>query len=141
MTEATDELVRQVSAIPQELNAAACFGTPIEHDSRTLIPVARVNFGYGLGFGGGTSSSANPDGEEGAKEEGGGGGGGGGGGSATPVAVIHVEGDNVRIEAIEDKTRLSLAGMTMIAWVSFWALLTARTIVRERSKALRRSEG
>jgi uncharacterized spore protein YtfJ len=137
MTDATDELVRQVSAIPQELGANACFGQPVERDGHTLIPVARVSFGYGLGFGGGTSSSADPDGSESAKEEGGGGGGGGGGGASTPVALIDISESGVKIEPIEDKTRMGLAGITMIAWNLFWILWTVRTVVRERAKVRR----
>ena len=30
-----------------------CFGTPVEREGHTIIPVARVSFGYGMGFGGG----------------------------------------------------------------------------------------
>jgi uncharacterized spore protein YtfJ len=141
MTDATDELVRQVSSIPHELGATACFGEPISREGHTLIPVARVNFGYGLGFGGGTDARTVPA-EDGSSEEthtdsGGGGGGGGGGGSATPVAIIDVSATGVRIEPIEDKTRMALAGITMIAWNLFWALWTVRTLVRERSKIKR----
>jgi uncharacterized spore protein YtfJ len=137
MTEATDELVRQVSSIPQELGAAACFGEPVDKEGHTLIPVARVNFGYGLGFGGGTSTGVSPssDGsEDSTKSEGGAGGGGGGGGSSTPVAVIDVSASGVRIEPIEDKTRIAMAGITMIAWNVFWGLWTIRAVIRERAK-------
>ena len=140
LSDATEELVRQVSAIPQELGAGACFGDPVERDGHTLIPVARVNFGYGLGFGGGSSSNVSPSSNgkaDESKSEGGGGGGGGGGGSSTPVAVIDISSTGVRIEAIEDKTRLALAGITMVAWNVFWALWTARTIVHERARLKR----
>ena len=128
ITETADELVRQVSGIPQELGASACFGEPVVRDGHTLIPVARVNFGYGLGFGGGTSSTegANPDD---AKSEG-----GGGGGSSTPVAVIDISETGVRIEPIEDKTRMAMAGIMMMAWNAFWVMWTIRTVVRERAK-------
>lgn len=139
MTDATDELVRQVSGIPQELGAGACFGEPVEKNGHTLIPVARVSFGYGLGFGGGTSSSADTNGDDPSKEEGGGGGGGGGGGSATPVAIIDISDRGVSIEAIEDKTRLSMAGIMMVAWNVFWVMLTIRAFIHERGK-VRRTE-
>lgn len=137
MTDATDELVRQVSGIPQELGASACFGTPVEKDGHTLIPVARVSFGYGLGFGGGTSSSGDTIGDDPAKEEGGSGGGGGGGGSSTPVAVIDISDRGVSIEPIEDKTRLQMAGIMMVAWNVFWVMWTARSIIHERGKVRR----
>jgi uncharacterized spore protein YtfJ len=131
ITDAADELVRQVSGIPQELGASACFGEAVQRNGHTLIPVARVNFGYGLGFGGGSRSGG---GEQETGSEGGGGGGGGGGGSSTPVAVIDISDEGVRIEPVEDKTRMALAGIMMVAWNAFWVLWTIRTVVRERAK-------
>ncbi|HLB23374.1 MAG TPA: spore germination protein GerW family protein [Dehalococcoidia bacterium] len=136
ITDAADELVRQVSGIPQELGASACFGEAVVRDGHTLIPVARVNFGYGLGFGGGQGKGFEPGepGTVGQSEGSGGGGGGGGGGSSTPVAVIDISESGVRIEPIEDKTRMAMAGITMVAWNAFWVLWTIRTVVRERAK-------
>ena len=136
-TTATDELVREVTGIPKELGAAACFGDPVEREGHTLIPVARVQFGYGLGFGGGMDSHVSPSGngsEETAGAEGGGGGGGGGGGSSTPVAIIDVSDAGVDIKPIEDKTRLGLAIFMMAAWNTFWVLWTVRTFLHERAK-------
>jgi len=133
----TDELVREVTGIPKELGASACFGEPVERDGHMLIPVARVNFGYGLGFGGGSKENFSPS-ENGADEktnsDGGSGGGGGGGGSSTPVAVIDLSSSGVEIRAIEDKTRIALAGVTMVAWNAFWALWTLRTFIRARAQ-------
>src|SRR3990172_3126418 len=127
ITDAADELVRQGRGIPQELGASACFGEAVVRDGHTLIPVARVNFGYGLGFGGGQGKGFEPGepGTVGQSEGSGGGGGGGGGGASTP---------GVGIEPIEDKTRMAMAGITMVAWNAFWVLWTIRTVVRERAK-------
>ncbi len=44
----TDEMVRRIGSIPDDLSAGACFGTPVERDGHMLIPVARINFGYGM---------------------------------------------------------------------------------------------
>lgn len=138
LSNATDELVRVVGGIPQELGASACFGEPVVRDGHTLIPVARVNFGYGLGFGGGSGSNIKPsqNGEAGDTGEGGGGG-GGGGGSASPVAVIDISGDNIVIQPIRDQTRVELASFALAAWASFWLFLTVRTVWRERTKVRR----
>jgi uncharacterized spore protein YtfJ len=138
LTNATDELVRVVGGIPQELGASACFGEPVVRDGHTLIPVARVNFGYGLGFGGGSGSNIKPshNGDTGDTGEGGGGG-GGGGGSASPVAVIDISGDNIVIQPIRDQTRVELASFALAAWASFWLFLTVRTIWRETAKTRR----
>jgi uncharacterized spore protein YtfJ len=130
----TDELVHRLSTIPEEMGASACFGAPVERDGHTLIPVARVSFGYGVGFGRGTGSKSGPS-ENGAT--GGEGGGGGGGGSSTPVAVIDMTSGDVRIEPIMDQTRISVAGITLAAWTTFWLFWTVRTIARQAAKTRR----
>lgn len=53
-------------AVESSATAGAVYGTPIERATRTVVPIARVEFGLGGGAGGG----------------GGGGGGAGGGGSS-----------------------------------------------------------
>jgi uncharacterized spore protein YtfJ len=57
------------------------FGEPIEAHGRTIIPVARVQ--YGLGAGGGGENKSNAEGTAG-------GAGGGGGVKVTPIGVIEV---------------------------------------------------
>jgi len=134
----TDEMVRRIGSIPDDLSAGACFGTPVERDGHTLIPVARINFGYGMGFGGGSGGKGIPGDFATAPETGeGGGGGGGGGGSATPVAIIDITDGDVQIKPVEDTTRITLGAFTMVAWVTFWLFLTARTIGREVAKTRR----
>jgi uncharacterized spore protein YtfJ len=86
----TEELVRQITSIPDQVGASACFGTPVERHGHAVIPVARVTFGYGLGYGRGSGGKDLPSenghiGQDGGEGEGGGGGGGGG---SSPVAVI-----------------------------------------------------
>ena len=134
----TDELVHRLSTIPEEMGASACFGAPVERDGHTLIPVARVSFGYGVGFGRGTGSKTAPSGN-GATGEGGEGegGGGGGGGSSTPVAVIDLTSTDVRIEPIIDQTRISVAGITLAAWMGFWLFWTVRALARQAAQTRR----
>jgi uncharacterized spore protein YtfJ len=132
----TEELIRQITNVPDEIGTKSCFGTPVERDGRTVIPVSRVSFGFGLGFGRGAGS----DGDESHGGGGGGdgeGGGGGGGGSATPVAVISISDDGVEIEPITDATRIATSSFLMGAWAIFWITWTVRTIARERSKTRR----
>jgi uncharacterized spore protein YtfJ len=134
----TDEMVRRIGSIPDELSAGACFGTPVERNGHTLIPVARINFGLGMGFGGGSGGKGVP-GDFAAETEGGegGGGGGGGGGAATPVAIIDITDNDVQIKAVEDTTRITMGAFMVAAWVTFWLFLTIRTISRENSKTQR----
>ena len=109
MTDATDELVRQVSGIPQELGAGACFGDACREGWAHADSGRAGEFGYGLGFGGGLVVGRDAIGDGSGEGRGGGGGGGGGGGSSTPVAIIDVSASGVSIEPIEDKTRIAMA--------------------------------
>jgi uncharacterized spore protein YtfJ len=61
------------------------FGEPIERGGKTIIPVARVQYGFGAGYGGGE-----PAGSEVGRPLAGGGGGGGGGVKAKPVGVLEI---------------------------------------------------
>lgn len=139
MDSTTEEMVRRISQIPDELGASACFGKPVERDGRTLIPVARVTFGYGMGFGRGSGSEGaagnNGAGSDGGEGEGGG---GGGGGSSSPVAVIDVTGDRIQVEPIIDRTRIAMSSFALSAWIVFWLFWTVRTAMRERSRIRRR---
>ena len=134
-----EEMVRQITRIPDDVGAHACFGTPIERDGSVVIPVARVSFGFGLGFGRGAGSKSTPGRNGDAADDGGEGegGGGGGGGGSTPVAIVTIRGDSVQIDPIVDRTRIALGVCTMLGWTVFWATWTARSIARERSKTRR----
>ena len=133
----TEEMIRQITSIPDEVGVRSCFGAPVERNGRTVIPVSRVQFGFGLGFGRGAGSDGHDslDGAGGGGE--GEGGGGGGGGGATPVAIVEITDSGVAVQPIKDETRLSLGLLTAVGWCVFWAGLTLRTIAREREKTRR----
>ena len=141
-TAPAEEMIRRIGTIQDEVGASVCFGSPIERDGHTIVPVARVSFGYGMGFGGGSGGKGAPgdfnsvDPQEGGE---GGGGGGGGGGSSNPVAVIDISGGDVKITPINDSTRIALSGMMFLGWVAFWLFLTVRTISHESAKTRRES--
>ena len=138
-TATTEEMVRRIGTIQDEVGASVCFGSPIERDGHTIIPVARVSFGYGMGFGGGSGGKQEAGSFEAVPTEGGegGGGGGGGGGSSTPVAIIDMSQGDVKVTPIQDATRIALSGILLTAWGSFWLFLTIRTVVREAAKTRR----
>jgi uncharacterized spore protein YtfJ len=138
-TSTTEEMVRRIGTIQDEVGASACFGAPVERNGHTIVPVARVSFGYGMGFGGGSGGKGVPGDLSDAQTEGGegAGGGGGGGGSSTPVAIIDITDNDVKIEPINDSTRIALGGMLFAAWAVFWLMLTIRTVARETAKTRR----
>jgi uncharacterized spore protein YtfJ len=138
-TATTEEMVRRIGTIQDEVGASVCFGSPVERDGHTIIPVARVSFGYGMGFGGGSGGSQKAGAFEDAPAETGegGGGGGGGGGSSTPVAIIDMSSGDVRVTPIQDATRIAMSGMFLVGWAAFWLFLTIRTVAREGGKTRR----
>lgn len=102
-------------------NVNAVFGEPVTTEGRTVIPVARVMYGFGMGVGHATAAEkdageAAVDIEEG--EEGAGSGGGGGGGvMAHPLAIVEVTPQGARVKPIVDEQRLALAGGLLAGWV------------------------
>jgi len=74
------------------------YGDPVSVGERTVIPVAKVRYGFGGGGGRG------PQGEREAS-----GAGGGGGVTARPCGVFEVTRDATRFIPLEDRTRLAAA--------------------------------
>jgi uncharacterized spore protein YtfJ len=85
---------KAVAEIERMLNTKTVVGEPITIDGNTLIPLVNVGFGFGVGGGKGTEPV----------KGGGQGGGTGGGGGVKPVALIIVNDEGVRVEAIKSGT-------------------------------------
>ena len=87
-------------------NVSTVYGEPIVAEGKTIIPVAKVRYGFGGGFGEGKGS-----------EDEGQGGGGGGGFEVTPIGIIEITPEGTRYISFEDKKRLLRAcfGLTLIA--------------------------
>lgn len=106
------------------IHVRRAFGTPIERDGVTLVPVARV-YG-GTGFGGG-DGRIDTEGEHASRS--GSGGGGGLGVSVTPVGVYVVKGADVRWEPAFDLNRAVIGGQVLGAIA---ILVLARALRRRR---------
>jgi len=74
------------------------FGEPIQANGKTIVPVARVAYGFGGGFGTGRDR-ARPDKE-------GEGGGGGGGVRAWPAGALEVTDETTRFVPFVDTQRI-----------------------------------
>lgn len=90
------------------------FGDPIELQGRTLVPVARVAYGFGAGRGHGKSDDAKKpaDAEDG---------GGGGGASAKPIGVLEVTDEGTRFIPTRGNGRLYAgiaAGFVVGMWIA-----------------------
>jgi len=114
-------LFDSVETLGRKANVNAAFGKPVVAEGRTLIPVAEVSYGFGLGFG------VAGGGEEVAEDEGSSGGGGGGGVHTRPVAVVEVTPEGVRVEPLVDEEKITVAGILLIGWSIFWI---ARALMR-----------
>lgn len=93
-------------------NVKSVYGEPIAAQGKTVIPVAKIIFGYGAGAGtGGVGSGTRGEG-----------GGGGGGARAIPVGVVEVSDRQTRFVPIGDRRKLAGAvamgiGMgLLLAW-------------------------
>ena len=96
------------------------YGEPIVADGKTIIPVARVRYGFGGGFG-----DANDDGSSAENGRPGGSGGGGGGGvEVTPIGIIEVTPGDTRYISFEDRRRLIRAAL--VGMVLFFILFRRR---------------
>ena len=115
---ATEDTLAEVTRIPDRATAAACFGTPVVSGDRTVIPVADISYGFGVGWGGSEASATTPGGH---------GGGGGGGARTRAIAVIEVAPHGVRILPIEDRTSIRIATIT---FASVATAILARTLLK-----------
>jgi uncharacterized spore protein YtfJ len=108
---ATSLLDRVANRLGNYARSEAVFGDPVTQGGVTVIPVAKVRWGFGGGAGAGGD-----DGKEG--EDYGEGGGGGGGVSATPVGYIEIRDGDAEFKPIRD-----IAGMwpvLLAGAISFW---------------------
>lgn len=79
------------------------YGKPFAADGKTVVPVARVAYGFAGGFGSGTD-------DEGETGEGGG---GAGGVRATPVGVLEITPEGIRFVRFSKSTGRRLAGLAL----------------------------
>jgi uncharacterized spore protein YtfJ len=110
------------SRIGAHADAAAVFGDPVDREGVTVIPVAKVRWGFGGGAGSGADTkSGNLDSGEGA--------GGGGGVMASPLGFIEIRNGVATFHRIKDPTANVplIVAAAVVVWV---ALRGIRKILR-----------
>ena len=111
------ELQKYFEAIQQNLASSAhvktVFGDPVGAEGKTVIPVARVRYGFGGGMGSGPTRRGDdqPLGQ---------GGGGGGGMDVKPIGVVEVSASGTRFVPIHSRTRI--AAVAVIGFSIGWLL-------------------
>lgn len=84
-------------------NVSVLYGQPIEAQGKTIIPVARVRYGFGGGLGNGRKSTD--------PEAVGSGAGAGGGIAVSPVGVIEITASDTRFVAVGQARRLAVVAL------------------------------
>ena len=100
-------------SIVSQASVKAIYGEPISAQGKTIIPVAKIMYGFGGGAGTGGVGDRSAQGE---------GGGGGGGVRAIPMGVIEVSDQPTRFVPISDKKKLIgavLAGIGLGMWLGW----------------------
>jgi len=106
-------LERLAGAVGGSVQAQAVYGQPVEREGITIVPVARVV--YGFGGGGGPNAQAGAERGEG----------GGGGAQVRPVGFISLRGGSAEFRSIPDPAAEArrifalLAGTGLGAWLVF----------------------
>ena len=95
MAETQDLVKTTMEEIRGVLSPGSVVGEPIVVGGSTIIPLVSVGFGFGGGSGAGKGGKSEKETSEGR------GGGTGGGGGVKPVALIIVNEEGVRVEAIK----------------------------------------
>jgi uncharacterized spore protein YtfJ len=98
---ATDLLQKIGETLGTTATVKSVFGEPIHANGKTVVPVAKVAYGFGAGFGTGVDRShANHQGE---------GGGGGGGVRAFPAGALEITDRGTRFVPFIDATWVAAA--------------------------------
>ena len=101
--------------IPARLSAATVYGTPVERDGITVVPVATARFGIGAGSG--SDPSKGQEGE-----------GGGAGGSIAPAGYIELKDGRSRFVPVVDPARM----LALLCAAAVAGLCLARPLVTPR---------
>jgi uncharacterized spore protein YtfJ len=104
---AGDEILEKLGeSLGSKATVKSVFGEPIQVGVKTVVPVAKVFYGFGGGFGTGRPKNGSPKGE---------GGGGGGGVRAFPAGALEITPAGTRFIPFSD-TRWLLAAFSLGAF-------------------------
>lgn len=94
----TESLQSVVEQLRSSANVTSVYGDPVERDGKTVIPIAKIAYGFGMGFGrdGAEDEAEAPDA-----------GGGGVGMSATPIGVLEVTDAETRFIRFGERRRVA----------------------------------
>jgi uncharacterized spore protein YtfJ len=122
----TDLVGDAIGRLSDSARVERVYGDPVTVGDRTVVPVARVAYGFGGGFGSGTDATDVGDVADAVDEtddsevpESGEGGGIGGGARATPLGALEVTPDGTRFVRFSDSRGKRLAGLVFAVGVGY----------------------
>ncbi len=96
--------------LTRSASVRSVYGEAISANGKTIIPVARLAYGFGSGWGRKHHDQDSPEGE-----------GGGGGVYAVPIGVVEVTDAETRFVALHDRRVLAGAMLVGFCLGAFWA--------------------
>lgn len=110
------EMLKSIIGPLQEHAAIkSVYGDPISAQGKTIIPVARIAYGFGGGSGKGMRQDSGGEGE-----------GGGGGAVAIPLGVFEITDSQTRFILVDEHRKILAAGLIGLAFGLFWAMRLKR---------------
>mgnify|MGYP001233459431 CR=1 FL=1 len=113
MADDIQELLDAFADVRTEANVNRCFGEPVTIEGRTVIPVAKVSYGFGMGAE--QAPAAGPEKPETQTR-----GPYGGGVSSSPLGVIEVTREEVRVKPTVNAEKVVMMRVLLGAWGAFW---------------------
>lgn len=107
-----DEFTSIISELLGSATVESVFGDPIENDGRTIVPVSKIGYGFGGGYGPDSDSEARKTGDE---EPDFTGAGMGGGVIATPTGVVEITDSETRFIRFGSNRKLAVVALACLA--------------------------
>ncbi len=104
------KLESMLEPLTRSASVRSVYGEAISANGKTIIPVARLAYGFGSGWGRKHHDQDSPEGE-----------GGGGGVYAVPIGVVEVTDAETRFVALHDRRVLAGAMLVGFCLGAFWA--------------------
>lgn len=118
-----NQLFDKIDQVRETANWQAAFGPPQVVEGKTIIPVARVSYLFGLGFGSVLGAEAETESVGGSQ------GGEGGGAVTKPLGAIVVTPERVYFEPILDMGKIAWFGLGLAALLLFQLSRTLRLVL------------
>lgn len=98
--------------IQNRASVESVYGEPVETAGKTVLPVAKIAYGFGGGYG---SAGSDEDRETNGEPQPGEGSGMGGGVSAKPVGIVEITADDTRFVTIDGRKKsIAIAALSFL---------------------------